>query len=110
MPSRPWSGPRWARRPSPVATDVDVVCEYLGATRSILVLDNCEHVLDAAADLVSAALDRCPNLVVLATSREPLDLEGEQVVPVRPLDAATDAVLLFVEHAQSVDPEFVLRG
>ena len=71
-------------------------------------LDNCEHVLDAAADLAAAVVDRCPGVVVVATSREPLDLEGEQVVPVRPLDPATDAVSLFGERARSVDPEFVL--
>jgi predicted ATPase/class 3 adenylate cyclase len=93
---------------NPARRDVDVVCDHLGASRSILVLDNCEHVLDAAADLASAVLDRCPNVVVIATSREPLDVDGEQVVPVRPLDAATDAVSLFVERAQSVDPEFML--
>ena len=89
-------------------SDVDVVCDHFGATRSILVLDNCEHVLDAAADLAAAVVDRCPEVVVVATSREPLDLDGEQVVPVRPLDPATDAVSLFGERAQSVDPEFVL--
>ena len=96
--------------PQPGKADLDVVCEYLGAGRSILVLDNGEHVLDAAADVATAVLERCPGVVVVATSREPLDLEGEQVVPVRPLDAATDAVSLFVERAQSVDPEFVVDG
>ncbi len=99
-----------AAAPTPNGAAVDAVCDHLGATRSILVLDNCEHVVDAAADLASAVLARCPNVVVIATSREPLDVEGEQVVPVRPLDAQTDAVSLFVERAQSVDPEFVLDG
>jgi len=94
----------------PGVDDVDNLCGYLGTTHSILVLDNCEHVLDAAADLAAAVLDRCPNVVIMATSREPLDLEGEQVVPVRPLDAATDAVSLFAERAQRVDPEFVIDG
>jgi predicted ATPase/class 3 adenylate cyclase len=93
---------------APSQSDIDVVCEQLGTTRSILVLDNCEHVLDAAAELAAAVLEQCPNVVVVATSREPLDLDGEQVVPVRPLDAETDAVSLFVERAQSVDPEFSL--
>ena len=92
----------------PGRSEVDVVCDHFGATRSILVLDNCEHVLDAAADLAAAVVDRCPGVVVVATSREPLDLEGEQVVPVRPLDPDTDAVSLFVERARSVDPEFAL--
>ena len=87
-------------------SDTDLVCDHLASTRSILVLDNCEHVLDAAADLTTAVLDRCPGVVVLATSREPLDLDGEQVVPVRPLDPATDAVSLFAERARGVDPEF----
>jgi predicted ATPase/class 3 adenylate cyclase len=92
----------------PGRADIDVVCDHLGATRSILVLDNCEHVLDAAADLTEAVLDRCPQVVVLATSREALDLDGEQVVPVRPLDPATDAMSLFAERARDVDPEFAL--
>jgi predicted ATPase/class 3 adenylate cyclase len=97
--------------PQPGRSEIDVVCDHLGSTRSILLLDNCEHVLDAAADLTSALLDRCPRVVVLATSREPLDLDGEQVVPVRPLDPATDAVALFAERARGVDPEFELdRG
>ena len=74
----------------------------------MLVLDNCEHVLDAAADLAAAVLDRCPGVVVVATSREPLDLDGEQVVPVRPLDPATEAVSLFAERARAADPEFEL--
>jgi predicted ATPase/class 3 adenylate cyclase len=97
-----------AASPKPGSSDVDAVCDHLGATRSILILDNCEHVLDAAAELVATVLDRCPGVVVVATSREPLDLEGEQIVPVRPLDTMTDAVLLFAERAQNVDPEFTL--
>jgi predicted ATPase len=58
--------------------------------------------------LTEAILDRCPGVVVVTTSREPLDVAGEQVVPVRPLDPATDAISLFVERARSADPEFEL--
>ena len=90
----------------PGRSDTDVVCDHLGATHSILVMDNCEHVLDAAAELTEEILDRCPGVVVLATSREPLDIDGEQIVPVRPLDPTTDAVALFVERAQHTDPAF----
>jgi predicted ATPase/class 3 adenylate cyclase len=93
---------------NPSRSDVDAVCDHLGTTRCLLVLDNCEHVVDAAADLASAVVEHCPNVVLVATSREPLDLEGEQVVPVHPLDAQTDAVSLFMERAHSVDPDFVV--
>jgi predicted ATPase/class 3 adenylate cyclase len=89
-------------------TDTEVVCDHLRTARAILVLDNCEHVLDAAAEFTEAVLDRCPGVVVVATSREPLDVAGEQVVPVRPLDHATDAIALFVERARGADPEFDL--
>ena len=51
----------------------------------LLVFDNCEHVLDASAQLVSAALRSAPDVRVIATSREPLQLAGEHVVPVTPL-------------------------
>ncbi|HXV92829.1 MAG TPA: BTAD domain-containing putative transcriptional regulator, partial [Pseudonocardia sp.] len=57
----------------------------LGADPRLLLLDNCEHVLDPAASAVGALLDTCPGLTVLATSREPLGLPGEQVVPLSPL-------------------------
>ena len=67
----------------PGRADIDVLREHLGWTRSILVLDNREHVLDAAADLVAAALDRCPAWSCWRRVG-PLDLEGEQAVPVRP--------------------------
>ena len=92
----------------PGRSDTDIVCDHLASSRSLVLLDNCEHVLDAAADLAVAVLDRCPGVVVFATSREPLDLDGEQVVPVRPLDPETEAVSLFAERARSIDPEFDL--
>jgi predicted ATPase/class 3 adenylate cyclase len=88
--------------------DVDVVCDYLGTAHAVVVLDNCEHVIRATAALTESLLDQCPNVVVLATSREPLNVSGEQLVPVRPLDPATDAVALFAERGRLVDPEFEL--
>ncbi|KQY60209.1 hypothetical protein ASD11_12125 [Aeromicrobium sp. Root495] len=85
----------------------------------LVVLDNCEHVIDAAARLVDDLLSRAPGLRVLATSREPLRLIGELVHPIEPLavpeqgvpveDALEfSAVRLFVERAQAADPSFVL--
>jgi predicted ATPase len=76
----------------------------------LLVFDNCEHVLDAAADLVDAILTRSATVKVLATSREGLGVLDEQVWPVRSLDAAAGiesaAVSLFVERAQGISPGF----
>jgi predicted ATPase/class 3 adenylate cyclase len=58
---------------------------YLAPRNALLILDNCEHVLDACADLVDLILETAPRVVVLATSREPLAVEGERVWPVRSL-------------------------
>ncbi|MEW2043889.1 AAA family ATPase, partial [Streptomyces sp. NPDC005534] len=61
------------------------LAEHCGRRRLLIVLDNCEHVVDAAAHLAEALLERCPGLTVLATSREPLGVPGELVRPVEPL-------------------------
>jgi predicted ATPase len=76
----------------------------------LLVLDNCEHVLDATADLIDAILAESATVKILATSREGLGIRDEQVRPVRSLDAASGidsaAVSLFVERAQGISPSF----
>ncbi|WP_369200641.1 BTAD domain-containing putative transcriptional regulator [Streptomyces sp. PU-14G] len=59
--------------------------EHCAARRMLLVLDNCEHVIDAAARVVETLLVECPGVTVLATSREPLGVPGESVRPVGPL-------------------------
>jgi predicted ATPase/class 3 adenylate cyclase len=68
------------------AADDALVAELNRRGPTLLVLDNCEHVLDAAADLADQLLRSCPATRVLATSREALELPGEQIVRVRPLD------------------------
>jgi predicted ATPase/DNA-binding CsgD family transcriptional regulator len=78
----------------PVAT----LLTRIGTRRMIIVLDTCEHLLDPVADLVERVLARCPNVSVLATSREPLGVPGEAVWRVPALDPA-DAAELFVERA-----------
>jgi predicted ATPase/class 3 adenylate cyclase len=90
--------------------------------RSVLVvLDNCEHVIGAAATLAEALIRRCPRVALLATSREPLGIPGEQVyrvpslsVPGRDDDlstlAACEAVRLFVERAGQQKPNFAVDG
>jgi predicted ATPase/DNA-binding SARP family transcriptional activator len=97
--------------------------EFLGPKRLLLVLDNCEHVLDAAAGLVDALARGAPGVTVLATSREPLGVEGEHVRPVPPLAVpqpsdsfaparagAVPSVALFCERAEAAWPDFALTA
>ncbi|MET7465890.1 hypothetical protein, partial [Nonomuraea sp. NPDC005501] len=66
-------------------SDLDVLVDQLGGRESLLLVDNCEHLIDAVAHLVAALLSRCSALRVLATSREPLAVDGEALVPLGPL-------------------------
>ncbi|GAA1884289.1 BTAD domain-containing putative transcriptional regulator [Actinomadura bangladeshensis] len=79
--------------------------EALSADETLIVLDNCEHVVDAAARLADELLGACPSLRVLATSRERLGVDGEALCPVPPLEAASSAEL-FAERAAAVRPGF----
>lgn len=90
--------------PGASGTDVHTV---LRGRCLLLVLDNAEHVVDAAAALVASLRTACPSVAVLATSREPLGVAGERVRPVPPL-ADDAAVALFVERATAADPAFAL--
>ncbi|EOD67122.1 Regulatory protein afsR, partial [Amycolatopsis vancoresmycina DSM 44592] len=74
---------------------------YLREREVLLVLDNCEHVVDDAAEAAELLLGRCPRLTVLATSREPLNIAGERPVPLAPL-ALPDAIRLFRDRAPAV--------
>ena len=101
---------------------LEVAAQVVSALQSreiILFLDNCEHIIDGVADLVASWLPVCPTVQIVATSRSPLRLRSEQEFPVEPLplphvDATTDvllhndAVRLFAERAEAVDPRFVL--
>ncbi|MCA1693882.1 MAG: AAA family ATPase, partial [Actinobacteria bacterium] len=84
----------------------DALIRYLAGRDALLVLDNCEHVIETCAQLTSHLLTCCPALRVLATSREALGVEGEVVWTLSPL-AADDAHRLFVERARQRKPEFV---
>jgi predicted ATPase/DNA-binding SARP family transcriptional activator len=83
------------------------VIDYLRGRALLLVMDNCEHVLAPAGRLVAGIVQQCPDVVVLATSREALAVEGEQLWPVPPLPVA-DATTLFVQRARAVSPDFRL--
>jgi predicted ATPase len=78
---------------------VDVLADKLRSQWLLLILDNCEHLLDACAALVRRLLSSCPHLRIVATSREPLSLNGEHVFRVPPLSLGDDAVRLFRERA-----------
>jgi predicted ATPase/DNA-binding SARP family transcriptional activator len=82
---------------------VERLVEHCAERRLLLVLDNCEHLIGAAAHLAGELLARCPRLTVLATSREPLGVPGEVVRPVEPLPPDT-AVRLFTERARAARP------
>jgi len=95
--------------------------EFVGDKRALMILDNCEHVLDSAAVLAAALLRACPGLRILATSRQALGITGEVVIDVPTLslpdepDAPlatlirSDAVALFVERAAAVQQGFALN-
>ncbi len=95
---------------------LELCIEFLRSKELLLVLDNCEHVLDAVTDFVDVVLRECPTAKVLATSREGLGVAGEQVFPLRPLalgsgapgSPTSDAELLFVDRARSARGGFAL--
>ncbi|MGV9707540.1 AfsR/SARP family transcriptional regulator [Streptomyces sp. NPDC003483] len=81
------------------------LAEYCSKRTMLLILDNCEHVVDAAARLAEELLERCPGLTVLATSREPLGVPGELLRPVEPLPEPF-ALRLFADRGASARPGF----
>ncbi|WP_269821596.1 ATP-binding protein [Nocardia yamanashiensis] len=87
--------------------------EFLADKRLLLILDNCEHLIDACAALVGRIIATTPDVRVLATSREVLGIPGEQVMPVPPLSVHdadpgedSDALRLFIERATAANPGF----
>lgn len=92
----------------PTRTLTDSVVAALRSRPTLVVLDNCEHVIDATAALASAVANQSPDTRVLATSREGLAIAGEQLMVVEPLDAAGAAAELFAERAGAVSRDFRL--
>src|SRR5688500_4125093 len=86
---------------------LQLLIDAIAGDRVLLVLDNCEHIVDAVAELVEALLRACPRLAILATSRAALGVASETAWLVPPL-ACGEAVQLFVERAQSTLPSFAL--
>jgi predicted ATPase/class 3 adenylate cyclase len=82
----------------------------LAKRRSLLILDNCEHVVDSAAHLVDTIVARCPHVGVLATSRVPLNVPSEERWPIPPLHTHEAAVQLFRDRARSRAPDVLLTA
>ncbi|PWI16502.1 AfsR family transcriptional regulator [Streptomyces sp. Act143] len=89
---------------TPQEDPLTLLVEYCAARSPLLILDNCEHVIEAAARLAETLLTHCPGLTILATSREPLGVPGECVRPVEPL-LPDQAHRLFTERATAVRPD-----
>lgn len=106
-------GDVWGLRPGEGASIGDVVVRYLRAKQVLLIVDNCEHLLDAASTAASTLLDACPHVSILATSRESLGVPGETIFRVPSLGLPDDderldgseAVQLFLDRALAVRPD-----
>jgi predicted ATPase/DNA-binding CsgD family transcriptional regulator len=110
-------------RDQAAAEPLQILSSYLRDREVLLLFDNCEHVLDASAALVADILRAAPNVRVITTSREPLQVPGERVVPVPPLELPAvgdeqpisrllqnEAVMLFTERAAAASGSFDLSA
>ncbi|MFE6887435.1 LuxR C-terminal-related transcriptional regulator [Streptomyces sp. NPDC057694] len=107
--------PEQAARPA-----IEIVADHLEDKAALLVLDTCEHLVDACAMLCDALLPAAPKLRILTTSRQPLDVVGEHVLPVPPMEvpdgpqdagaaATCDALLLFEDRAEAAVAGFTVN-
>ncbi|WP_204807064.1 LuxR family transcriptional regulator [Mycobacterium riyadhense] len=92
----------------PGSSTTDTVVRHLGARRALLVLDNCEHLIEASAALVVVLTEACPRVRLLATSREPIRVPGEVSYRVPSLSLRDEAVEMFSFRARRVRPDFRL--
>ena len=110
-------------RDQATAKPMEILVSYVRERQLLLLIDNCEHLLEAAAQLVSEVLRAASEVRVIATSREPLQVAGEYVVPIPPLELPSgdgtdtlaqlqqnEAVMLFVERAAAASGAFELTA
>ncbi|HEY1921044.1 MAG TPA: BTAD domain-containing putative transcriptional regulator [Streptosporangiaceae bacterium] len=95
--------------PQPAGSTTQLIIRHLAGRSLVVVLDNCEHVIGEAAALADTLLGAVPGLRLIATSREPLGIPGEVLVPVGGL-APQAAVELFADRARAVRPGFLAAG
>jgi predicted ATPase/class 3 adenylate cyclase len=90
----------------PDESTIDVLIRFIGDRRMLMVLDNCEHLIDASADLCESLLGACPGLKILATSREPIGLTGEVTWRIPSLSISDEAIELFRDRARRSRQDF----
>ena len=88
------------------STAIESMLDWFHGRELVLIVDNCEHVLDPVRQLVGTLLARCPTIRVVATSREPLRLAGERVHSVKVLSPEVDGMALFLDRAVAADSSF----
>ena len=88
-----------------LSTDATLT-RYIGGKRMLIILDNCEHLLDASASLITELLSACAELRLLTTSREPLGVVGEVTCVVPSLSLPDEALALFTDRARRNQPDF----
>lgn len=94
----------------PGGSTSETLIRFIADRKLLLVLDNCEHLLDACATLVTAVLGRCPGLRIIATSREPIGVAGEVTWRTPSLSHGDEAVELFAERARLIRADFTVTG
>jgi predicted ATPase/DNA-binding CsgD family transcriptional regulator len=94
----------------PGRSTLETVLRFIAERNILLLIDNCEHLLDECAPLIAQLLSGCPQLMVLATSRQPLGLPGELCWRVPSLSITDEAVQLFSERARRARADFTLAG
>jgi predicted ATPase len=85
---------------------MDVLLRFIRDRQMLMVLDNCDHLLDASAEMITGLLGACPALTLLTTSREPIGVAGEVSWRVPSLALADEAIELFSDRARRTKPEF----
>ncbi|HEY4433147.1 MAG TPA: adenylate/guanylate cyclase domain-containing protein [Candidatus Cybelea sp.] len=91
--------------PKPDEEPLDTLLAFLEKRELLLLLDNSEHLVSETAEIAANIVAHCPQITILATSRAPLDISGERIYRLAPLELAS-AMQLFVDRAQAVDPDF----
>jgi predicted ATPase/class 3 adenylate cyclase len=96
-------------QPQPGMSLVESIVDWCLGRRMLLIIDNCEHVLDPVIEVVTAIVAGCPTVTIIATSREPLGVDGERVNRIPSLDESF-AVELFCDRARAADGNFAVTG
>jgi len=90
----------------PGISTMDILLRFIGDRKMLLLLDNCEHLLDACGQIVDELLNACADLTIMTTTREPIGVAGEWTWRVPSLSLADDAIELFADRARRARPDF----